>query len=115
MWNDPNIPFSDCAIIQVIKPSVKSASLTFGRISALDGEIAAVGTRGDFRKVFLYNITLNPAEELAILTSPGTGNDWFGSVDVEVNKKYGVLVGAPLHDTPSIYKRVFFLTYVKST
>ncbi len=88
----------------MIKPSNTSANLHFGRGNALDGDIAAIGTRSNFQLVFVYNITSNPAEELAILTSPdSTGDDKFGSDGViAVNRAYGVIVGAYHHNIGGI-------------
>ncbi len=94
-----NISFSDWAITQVIKPTDTSNSLEIGNTAvAIDEEIAAVGSNSTVQKVFLYDISVNPAKEIAILTSPdGTGDDQFGH-NVAVSREYGILVGAYLHD-----------------
>ncbi len=82
----------------MIKPSDTTAKLRFGASTAIDEEIAAVGSM--FQKVFVYNISVNPAQELATLTSPdSTGNDAFSVEGVAVSRQYGILVGAAQHDT----------------
>ncbi len=85
----------------MVKPSDASSNLYLGSVaSALDGDLAAVGS--NFQKVFVYNIRVNPAQEIAILTSPdSTGNDNFGSQSVAVSKEYGIIVGAYTHDIGS--------------
>ncbi len=90
----------------MIKPSVTSTNLQLGKLSAgLDEEIAAVGSQPAFQKVFVYNISTNPAHELTILISPdSTGDDRFGHISVAVNRGYGILVGAPLHDIGSMLR-----------
>ncbi len=87
----------------MIKPSDTSRTLLFGTFAAaIDEEIAAVGSNHNFQKVFIYNISVNPAQELAVLKSPdSTGKDQFGSSTVAVSKRYGILVGAPFHDIGS--------------
>ncbi len=85
----------DWSITQVIKPSVTTANLKLGRNpAALDKEIAAVASHSDFQKVFAYDISVIPAEELAILNSPdNTSTDYFG-FSVAVSRDFGILVGA---------------------
>ncbi len=94
---------SDWVITQVIKPSDTSRDLWLGRFAtALDEELAAVGSNKNIQKVFIYNISVNPAQELAVLKSPdSTGNDDFGFRAVAVSRRYGILVGAPYHDIGS--------------
>ncbi len=87
----------------MVKPSDTSRNLYFGQFAAaLDEELAAVGSYLNFQKVFVYNISINPAQELAVLKSPdSTGNDKFGFQAVAVSRGYGILVGAHLHDIGS--------------
>ncbi len=79
----------------MLKPSDKSSGLQFGTVSALDEGILAVGSSQTFMKVFVYNISLIPAQELTILSSPAdTGSDRFGTDGVAVSIEYGILVSA---------------------
>ncbi len=97
---------SDYAVTQVLKPSDNSSYLSFGRVSGLDGEIAAVGSHKG--KVFVYNISTDPAQELSVLTSPdGTSSYGFGRNAVAVNQKYGILVGAYQHNTGGMFRSEF--------
>ncbi len=97
-------PFlSDWPIIQVIEPS-GNYSWTNGRINitwglkmgdsvAIDEEILVVGSccfgRYYKSRFFVFNISTNPAQQLADITG-----DWVGVRSVAVNRKHGiVLVG----------------------
>ncbi len=94
------ILLSDWVISQVIKPSDASSNLMFGSQLHVDGEIAAVGSTRYFsvQKVFVYNVTVNPAQEMAILTIPdSTGDDRFGWQAIAISREYGILVGAHNH------------------
>ncbi len=62
----PKISVPDWAVTQVIKPSI--CRLLGENALALDGEVLAAGS--EYHRVFIYNISLNPAQEIAILTSP---------------------------------------------
>ncbi len=83
----------------MITPSGNFSDLWFGYYAAaIDEEIVAVGSAKVFEKVFVFNISTNPAQQLAVLSSPdGTDTDRFGKDAVAVNRKYGILVGAPYH------------------
>ncbi len=77
----------------MIKPSDNSSNLKFGSVSAIDGGIVAFGSR--IQKVFVYDISRVPAQELAILSSPdSTGGDNFGKDGVAVSIEYGILISA---------------------
>ncbi len=92
VWNHPAMFLSDWAVTRLIKPS-ETAIFLFGQVVALEGKIAAIGAVKE--KVFVYNITTDPAQELAIITSPDSdGSDRFAFDAVAVNNEYGVLVGA---------------------
>ncbi len=89
----------------MIKPSDTSSNLNFGHwTAAIDGEIAAVGIGKTAKgKVYVYNISTEPAQELSVLISPdGTDSDSFGYA-VAVNQKYGILVG----DTGGMFRSEF--------
>ncbi len=95
---------SDWEIAQVIKASDTSADLRLGKNAvALDEDIAAFGSAPAFQKVFIFNISVNPAEELGILSSPDSpaGADEFGHRAVAVSRQHGILVGAEQHDIGS--------------
>ncbi len=93
----------------MVKPSNTSSNQRFGEYAAaLDEELAAVGswTGPDLQKVFVYNISVNPAKELAVLTNPDrspSGDDRFGVIAVAVSREYGILVGAHDHDIGSAF------------
>ncbi len=85
----------------MIKPSDTSSDLRIGLALAIDEEIAAVGSA--IQKVFIYNISVTPAKELTVLESPeSTGEDGFGEYAVEINREYGILVGARHHTVGSM-------------
>ncbi len=98
--------FSESAITQVIKPSGNFSLLQIGRYAAaIDEEIVAVGSFLSAKKVFVFNISTNPAQQLAILSSPDdtVTVDGFGKHAVAVNRKHGIiLIGAPFHEIASM-------------
>ncbi|MCP3664696.1 MAG: hypothetical protein GY696_19760 [Gammaproteobacteria bacterium] len=80
--------------------------------AALDKEIAAVASHMNFQKVFVYDISVTPAEELAILSSPdSTGTDYFG-FSLAVSREYGIVVGASKHSIGSMFTGVFRFRWI---
>ncbi len=111
----PKLSIPDWAVTQVIKPS-DASSLQLGTwAAAIDGEILAAGSLL-LQKVFVYNISINPAQEILILTSPdSTGSDSFG-ISVAVSREYGILVGAHGHDIGgTLYEKWILLLYNRYT
>ncbi len=96
----------------MIKASDTSAELRLGKNAvALDEDIAAFGSDSAFQKVFVFNISVNPAEELGILSSPdSTSADEFGHTAVAVSRQYGILVGAEQHDIGGMLYSNFHVT-----
>ncbi len=71
-----------------------------GFAAGIDEEIVAVASYSVLDSipsvVFVFNISTNPTQQLAVLSSPEGPDDAFGKTTVAVNRKYGVLVGAAL-------------------
>ncbi len=102
---------ADWPITQVIKPSGTFSGLQLGKYAAaIEEEIVAVGSSQSI--VFVFDISTNPAKELAVLSSPdGTNSDKFGDA-VSVNRRYGILIGAPHHAIGSkLEGGIFILVY----
>ncbi len=69
--------------------------------AAIDEEIVAVGSWSSSttsRRVFVFNISTNPAQQLSVLGSPDGGTQCRFGVAVAVNRNYGILVGADHRD-----------------
>ncbi len=99
------------AVNQVVKPAGTSTGLTLGESAALDENIVAIGgvaftvDKVD-AKVYVFNISTNPAQQLTILSSHIHSSKSFG-VAVAVSRKHGILVGSPKDDFGSMFEAEF--------
>ncbi len=97
----------------MINPSgPDSIEALVGSTAAMDEEMVALSS---FKmKIFVFDISANPTLQVAVLGSTDSTTyhlgDGFGMYGLAVNRKYGILVGAPILQIGSNVRiRVFIL------
>ncbi len=96
------------AITQIVKPAGTFLYQHIGFSAALDENIIAVGglpTLPQFKQVYAFDISINPAQQLTVLSSDRSSL-LFGTA-VAVSRKHGILVGAPYDDVGSMFEAEF--------
>ncbi len=93
---------------QVVKPAKATDGLDIclGITAAIDENIIAVGSLA-FPEVYVFNISTIPAQQLTILSSSAWSKSHIAVNTVAVNRKHGILIGAPEDDVGSTLEAGF--------